>query len=141
MGYPYYFSVKIQYPTNAHRLSCLNSQKRKEHYPLPCIDDLLDRLPQACSFFKIDFAQGYHQVAITPGHEPKTAFLSHFRLFIFILLPFRLYNAPSTFQRLTKFIVVINFDWYILNYLDNILIYSNKDDLQEDHLRPALQKL
>ena len=46
----------------------LNLQTRKDVYPLPRIEDLLDRLTRAHYFTKIDLAQGYHQVQITPEH-------------------------------------------------------------------------
>ena len=70
-----------------------------DRYPLPWIDDLLDCLSSAQWFSKLDLAQGFHQVRITPGHEFKMAFISHFGLYKFVVMPMGLCNAPSTFQK------------------------------------------
>ena len=75
----------------------LNRLTVLDKYPLPRIDDLLDRLSKARVFSSIDLAQGYHQVAIRPGDEPKTAFLSRYGSYEFTVMPFGLTNAPSTF--------------------------------------------
>ena len=75
----------------------LNKQTRWDSYPIPRIDDLLDRLTHATIFSKIDLSQGYHQVAIEAKDKHKTAFISRFGLFEWNVLPFGLCNAPSTF--------------------------------------------
>ena len=75
----------------------LNKQTRRDSYPIPRIDDLLDRLTHATIFSKIDLSQGYHQVAIKAKDKHKTAFISRFGLFEWNVLPFGLCNAPSTF--------------------------------------------
>ena len=75
----------------------LNKQMRQDSYPIPCIDDLLDRLMHETIFSKIDLSQGYHQVAIKAKDKHKTAFISRFGLFEGNVLPFGLCNAPSTF--------------------------------------------
>ena len=59
----------------------LNKQMQQDLYPIPCIDDLLDRLTHATIFSKIDLSQGYHQVAIKDKDKHKTAFISSFGLF------------------------------------------------------------
>ena len=75
----------------------LNQRTIKDRYPLPRIDDLLDKLATARVFTKIDLRSGYHQVAISPPDVHKTAFLTRYGLFEFVVLPFGLCNAPSTF--------------------------------------------
>ena len=75
----------------------LNANTVVDRYPIPRIDDILDRLGGSAIFSKIDLAQGYHQVRIAPGHEHRTAFQTRFGLFQYTVLPFGLSNAPATF--------------------------------------------
>ena len=93
-------------------------------YPLPRIDDLLDRLSSAQWFSKLDLAQGFHQVRITPGHEFKTAFISRFGLYEFVVMPMGLCNTPSTFQKVMHHAMGDLLDTFVLIYLDDILVYS-----------------
>ena len=75
----------------------LNQRTVHDSYPLPRVEDLLDRLAGASYFSKIDLRSGYHQVAIAPEDVFKTAFLTRYGLFEWCVMPFGLCNAPSTF--------------------------------------------
>lgn len=82
----------------------LNSKTRKDAFPLPHIEESLDALSGACWFSTLDLASGYNQVPVAEADRAKTAFCTPFGLFEWNRMPFRLCNAPSTFQRLMQHI-------------------------------------
>ena len=76
----------------------LNNQTKKDAYPLPWIDDLLDKLCEAQFLSAIDLASGCHQVRLAPGAGPKTAFVIFYRLYEYTVRPLGFgCNTPSTF--------------------------------------------
>ena len=76
----------------------LNTATRKDHFPMPFIDQMLDRLAGHPHFCFLDGHFGYNQIAIAPEDQEKTTFTCPFGTFSFRRMPFGLCNAPSTFQ-------------------------------------------
>ena len=113
----------------------------RNSYPLPQIDDLLDRLATACVFSKIDLRAGYHQVSIEDADVHKTAFLTRYGLFEFVVLPFGLTGAPATFQRLMNSTFARWLDDFVTVYLDDILVFSPDEATHEAHLQKVLTRL
>ena len=59
----------------------LNNITVKDRYPLPRIDEMLDKLRGAQYFTKLDLQQGYHQIRVHPEHVPQTAFQNKYESF------------------------------------------------------------
>ena len=117
----------------------LNNITIKDKYPLPRIDDLLDRLQGATVFTSLDLQSGYHQIRIADEDVPKTAFRTHKGLYEFKVLSFGLTNAPAAFQReMNKLFGMLPF---AVVYLDDILIFSKNAAEHEHHLKQVLQIL
>ena len=119
----------------------LNKITIKNKYPLPRIDELLDRLVNAKYFSKIDLRSGYHQVRVKPSDVEKTAFNCRYGAFEFLVLPFGLCNAPSTFMTLMNNIFQPYLDEFVIVYLDDIMIFSKTLHEHKQHVRKVLQLL
>jgi len=77
----------------------LNKATRKDHFPLPFIDQMLERLAKHSHFCYLDGYSEFFQIPIHPNHQEKTTFTCPFGTFAYKRMPFGLCNAPATFQR------------------------------------------
>jgi hypothetical protein len=119
----------------------LNAMTVKNRYPLPRIDELMDRLQGAKVFSKIDLASGYHQIKVAECDQHKTAFRTRFGHYEFKVLPFGLTSAPATFMRLMNDTLMPYLDQFVIVYLDDICVYSKTPEEHLDHLRKVLTLL
>ena len=76
----------------------LNAATKKDHFPLPFIDQILDKLSGQGFYCFLDGYSGYNQLAINPNDQEKTTFTCPFGTYPFQRMPFGLCNAPATFQ-------------------------------------------
>lgn len=103
----------------------LNAISRKDRYPLPLINETLERIGKARWFTKLDVIAAFHKIRIAEGDEWLTAFRTRFGLFEWLVTPFGLANAPSTFQRYVNWTLQEFLDEFVSAYLDDILVFSS----------------
>ena len=80
----------------------LNAVTRKDVFPMPRIDDMLDQLGGKRGFWTLDARTGYWQIHMVLLPRKKTAFATHDGLYEFRVMPFGVCNGPATFQRLMQ---------------------------------------
>ncbi len=107
---------------------------------MPRVDELLDRLGTARFYSTLDLTKGYWQIPLSPLSKEKSAFTTPFGLHQFVTLPFGLFGAPATFQRLMDKILRPH-TAYAAAYLDDIIIYSQDWQRHMVHLREVLRAL
>ena len=106
----------------------LNSISKKDRYPLPRIDDTLDKMHGAQYFSAMDLISGYWQIPMDEENQQKCAFITSEGLYQPIRMPQGLANAPATFQRLMDNTFRTLKNTCVLVYLDNINVYSKSFD-------------
>ena len=102
----------------------LNNITIKNQYPLPLVDESLDRLGRAKRFTQLDLTSAYHQIRIKEGDEWKIAFRTWYGHFEYQVMPFGLTNAPGSFQGYVNKILAEKLDIFVIVYLDDIFIYT-----------------
>ncbi|KAE8668680.1 Detected protein of unknown function [Hibiscus syriacus] len=137
--FPMYFLLNYQGCLQAERQ--LNKVTIKNKYPLPRIEDLFDQLKGASVFSKIDLRSGYHQLKIQDKDIPKTAFRTRYGHYEFIVMPFRVTNAPAAFMDLMNRIFQPYLDQFVVVFIDDILVYSKSKEEHSSHLKRVLQIL
>ena len=113
----------------------------RNSYPLPRIDDMFDQLSGASLFSCLDLQQAYHQIRLNPADVSKTAFTTPLGLYEYLVLPFGLCNAPSTFQAVINSVIGQELRHCCLVYLDDIVVFSKSADEHLQHLQAVLSKL
>ena len=118
----------------------LNQVSQMDAYPMPRVDELIDRVGKARFISTLDLTRGYWQVPVAVDDRPKTAFATPFGLSQFNVMPFGLQGAPATFQRLMDRVIQGLGD-FSAAYLDDLIVFSETWAEHLQHVRTILQRL
>ena len=117
----------------------VNELTKTDSYPIPRIDDLIDKIGDAKFVTKIDLLSAYYQIPLTPRAQEISSFVTPDGLYKYKVMPFGLKNAPASFQRLintlTQGIPQCN------AYLDDIVVYSTDFQTHMTQLRTLFKRL
>ena len=118
----------------------LNEISKFDAYPMPRIDELIERLGTVRYISTLDLTKGYWQVPLAPEAQEKTAFATPDGLFHYRKLPFGLHGAPPTFQRLMDRVLRPH-RGYAAAYIDDIVIHGSEWDTHVKQVSAVLQAL
>lgn len=119
----------------------LNNVTEKDRHPLPLIQSYLAALEGAVYFSKLDAASGYWQIPLDEEAIPKTAFVCHKGLFEFVVMPFGLCNAPSTYQRAMQELLAGLIWQKCLVFVDDVLVFGRSWEEHCSNLREVLVRI
>ena len=118
----------------------LNTATRNYHYPLPFIDQMLNRLARHPHYCFLDGYFGYNQISITPEDQEKTTFTCPYGTFAFRRMPFRLCNAPATFQKCMMSMFSDLVEEAMEIFMDDFSIYGSSFEKCLENLETMLQR-
>ncbi|XP_071932873.1 uncharacterized protein [Coffea arabica] len=118
----------------------LNTVTRKDHFPLPFLDQLLERIAGYEFYCFFDGFSGYNQIAIAPEDQEKTTFTCPYGTFAFRRMPFGLCNAPATFQRCMMAIFSDYIEKIMEIFMDDFSVYGSSFDHCLHNLELILQR-
>lgn len=119
----------------------LNEITIKNRYPMPLLQETLDKLSKAKWFSKVDVIAGFNKIRIREGDEWMTAFRTRFGLFESLVTPFGLSNAPATFQARINEVLREYLDVFCTAFIDDVLIYSDTLEEHRVHVMKVLTAL
>ena len=118
----------------------LNLATKKDHFPLPFMDQMLERLAGKSFYCFLDGYSGYNQIVIAPEDQEKTTFTCPFGTFAYRRMPFGLCNAPATFQRCMMHIFSDYVERIIEVFMDDFTVYGDSFDICLENLSLILQR-
>ncbi|KAJ9541698.1 hypothetical protein OSB04_028204 [Centaurea solstitialis] len=118
----------------------LNDATCKDHFPLPFIDQMLERLAARAYYCFLDGYSGYNQIPIAPEDQQKTTFTCPYGTFAYRRMPFRLCNAPATFQRCMLAIFSDMVERTMEVFMDDFSVYGDSFDECLRNLEAVLQR-
>ncbi|GKC42956.1 reverse transcriptase domain-containing protein [Tanacetum coccineum] len=118
----------------------LNEATSKDHFPLPFMDQMLERLAGNKYFCFLDGFSGYFQIPIDPNDQEKTTFTCPFGTYAYRQMPFGLCNAPATFQRCMLAIFHDMIEKSVKVFMDDYSVFGNSFDTCLNNLDKMLQR-
>ncbi|CAN6691777.1 unnamed protein product [Malus baccata var. baccata] len=118
----------------------LNATTKKDHFPLPFIDQMLERLTGHSFYCFLDGYSGYNQIVIASDDQEKTTFTCPFGTFAYHRMPFGLCNAPATFQRCMVSIFSDFVEKIIEVFMDDFSVFGDSFDGCLDNLTLILKR-
>nr|GEW56402.1 reverse transcriptase domain-containing protein [Tanacetum cinerariifolium] len=118
----------------------LNEATRKDHFPLPFMDQMLERLAGNQYYCFLDDFSGYFQIPIDPKDQEKTPFTCPYGTFAYRRMPFGLCNAPSTFQRCMMAIFHDMIEKTMEVFMDDFSVFRNSFQSCLSHLERMLKR-
>ncbi|MBW0574224.1 hypothetical protein O181_113939, partial [Austropuccinia psidii MF-1] len=119
----------------------LNAATRKNKYPLPPMNQLLNVFHCSSIFSKIHLCGAYSLLRIKEGDEHLTFFRTKYGSFEYLVMPFGITNAPASFQNLVNDIFQDLLDVYFVFYLDEIMVFSKSEEEHVTHMSTVLSRL
>ncbi len=105
----------------------LNVATKKHSYPLPFIEEVLDKIVGHELYSFLDGCFGYYHIMIAPKDKYKTTFIIDWGAFIWVVMPFGLKNSPTTYQRVVNTIFEDYFGVFMKLLLDDFNVFSDLD--------------
>ena len=118
----------------------LNALSKSDAYPMPRVDELIDRVGGAKYVSTLDLTKGYWQVSVAESDREKTAFTTPYGLFQFKRMPFGLKGAPATFQRMVDKLLNGMSD-FASAYIDHVIVFSSNWKDHMSHLGAVLKRI
>jgi hypothetical protein len=118
----------------------LNLATRKDHFPIPFIDQMLERLAGKSFYCFLDGYNGYNQIVINPEDQEKTTFTCPFGTYAYRRMPFGLCNAPVTFQRCMMSIFSDYVERIIEVFMDDFTVCGDSFDKCLENLSLILKR-
>ncbi|CAA7031567.1 unnamed protein product [Microthlaspi erraticum] len=118
----------------------LNAATRKDHFPLPFIDQMLERLANHPYYCFLDGYSGFFQIPIHPDDQEKTTFTCPYGTYAYRRMPFGLCNAPATFQRCMMSIFTDLIEDIMEVFMDDFSVYGSSFAVCLSNLCRVLQR-
>ena len=118
----------------------LNEATRKNHFPLPFMDQMLERLARHAYYYFLDGYSGYNQIVVDPRDQEKTLFTCPYGVFAYRRMPFGLCNAPATFQRCMLSIFSDMIEKFIEVFMDDFSVFGDSFPSCLQHLALVLKR-